>query len=60
MNDKEWDVFKESVRPIKKDGTTKTILKNITPRITSKQTTITTDDLETVYLRMGELRKEYS
>ena len=58
MNDKEWDVFKESVRPIKKDGTTKTIIKNITPRITSKQTTITTDDLETILSKeWGALEK---
>ena len=48
MNDNEWDVFKESVRPIKKEGTAKTIIKKITPRTTSNQTTRTTADLETV------------
>ena len=48
MSDKEWDVFKESVKPIKKEGTAKTIIKKITPRTTSNQTTRTTADLETV------------
>ena len=58
MNDNEWDVFKESVRPIKKEGTAKTILKKITPRTTSSQTTRTTADLETVLSReWGNLEK---
>ena len=54
MSDKEWDVFKESVKPIKKEGTAKTIIKKITPRKTSNQTTRTTADLETVLSRNGE------
>ena len=58
MNDNEWDVFKESVRPIKKEGTAKTIIKKITPRTTSNQTTRTTADLETVLSReWGNLEK---
>ena len=58
MSDNEWDVFKESVRPIKKEGTAKTILKKITPRTTSNQTTRTTADLETVLSReWGNLEK---
>ena len=48
MNDKEWDVFKKSVRPIKKERTTKNTTKKITPRVTSDKTNITTPDLETV------------
>ena len=48
MNDKEWDVFKESVKPIKKEGTAKPIKKKITPRTTSNQNTKSTADLETV------------
>jgi len=58
MSDNEWDVFKESVRPIKKEGTAKTFLKKITPRTTSNQTTRTTADLETVLSReWGNLEK---
>ena len=58
MNDKEWDVFKESVRPIKKEGTAKTIIKKINPRTNSNQTTTTTADLETVLSReWGNLEK---
>ena len=58
MNDKEWDVFKESVRPIKKEGTAKTIIKKINPKINSNQTTTTTADLETVLSReWGNLEK---
>lgn len=48
MNDNEWDVFKESVKPIKKEGTAKTIIKKITPGTASNQTTRTIADLETV------------
>ena len=48
MSDKEWDVFKESVKPIRKEGTAKPIIKKITPRTTSNQTTKSTADLETV------------
>ena len=58
MSDKEWDVFKESVKPIKKEGTAKTIIKKITPRTTSNQTTRTTADLETVLSKeWGNLEK---
>ena len=58
MSDKDWDVFKESVRPIKKEGTTKTIVKKTIPRITSNQTTRTTADLETVLSKeWGTLEK---
>jgi len=58
MSDKEWDVFKESVRPIKKEGTAKTIIKKINPRTNSNQTTTTTADLETVLSReWGNLEK---
>ena len=58
MSDKEWDVFKESVRPIKKEGTAKTIIKKINPKINSNQTTTTTADLETVLSReWGNLEK---
>ena len=58
MNDKEWDVFKESVRPIKKEGTAKTVIKKITPKKTSNQTTRTTADLETVLSKeWGNLEK---
>ena len=58
MNDKEWDVFKESVRPIKKVGTAKTIIKKINPRTNSNQTTTTTADLETVLSKeWGNLEK---
>lgn len=48
MNDKEWDVFKESVKPIKKEGVTKTVSKKVAPRITSDETILVTPDLETV------------
>ena len=48
MNDKEWDVFKESVKPIKKEGITKTLAKKVAPRITSDETILVTPDLETV------------
>lgn len=48
MNDKEWDVFKKSVRPIKKERTTTNTTKKITPRVTSDKTNITKPDLETV------------
>ena len=58
MSDKEWDVFKESVRPIKKVGTAKTIIKKINPRTNSNQTTTTTADLETVLSKeWGNLEK---
>ena len=58
MSDKEWDVFKESVRPIKKEGTAKTIIKKINPRTNSNQTTTITADLETVLSRKwGNLEK---
>ena len=58
MSDKDWDVFKESVSPIKKEGTTKTVIKKIAPRITSNQTTETSADLETVLSReWGTLEK---
>ena len=58
MNDKEWDVFKESVKPIKKEGTAKPIKKKITPRTTSNQTTRDTADLETVLSKeWGTLEK---
>ena len=58
MSDKEWDVFKESVRPIKKEGKAKTIIKKITPRTTSIQTSRTTADLETVLsMEWGHLEK---
>ena len=58
MSDNDWDVFKESVRPIKKEGTTKTIVKRIIPRITSNQTTKITADLETVLSKeWGSLEK---
>ena len=58
MSDKEWDVFKESVRPIKKEGKAKTIIKKITPRTTSIQTSRTTADLETVLSKeWGHLEK---
>ena len=58
MSDNEWDVFKESVRPIKKEGTTKTIVKKITPRTTPDQTSRTTADLETVLSKeWGTLEK---
>ena len=29
MSDKEWDVFKESVKPIRKEGTAKPIIKKL-------------------------------
>ena len=48
MNDKEWDVFKESVKPIKKERVTKTVAKKVAPRITSDETVVPTPDLETV------------
>ena len=48
MNNKEWDVFKESVKPIKKEGITKTVAKKGAPRITSDETILVTPDLETV------------
>ena len=48
MNDKEWDVFKESVKPIKKEGITKIVAKKVAPRITSDETIVDTSDLETV------------
>ena len=48
MNDKEWHVFKESVKPIKKEGITKTVAKKVAPRITSDETILVTPDLETV------------
>ena len=48
MSDKDWDVFKESVSPIKKEGKTKTIIKKIIPKKVSNQTTRTSADLETV------------
>ena len=58
MNDKEWDVFKESVKPIKKEGVTKTVSKKVAPRITSDKTIITTPDLETVLSKdWGSLEK---
>ena len=58
MSDKEWDIFKESVRPIKKEGTAKTIIKKINPRTNSNQTTTITADLETVLSRKwGNLEK---
>ena len=58
MSDKEWDVFKESVRPIKKEGTAKTIIKKINPRTNSNQTTTITADLENVLSRKwGNLEK---
>ena len=58
MSDKEWDFFKESVRPIKKEGTAKTIIKKITPIKTSNRTTRTTADLETVLSKdWGNLEK---
>ena len=58
MSDKEWDVFKESVRPIKKEGTAKTVIKKKAPRITSNQTTGTSADLETVLSKeWGTLEK---
>ena len=58
MSDKEWDIFKESVRPIKKVGTAKTIIKKINPRTNSNQTTTTTADLETVLSKeWGNLEK---
>ena len=58
MNDKEWDVFKESVKPIKKEGEAKTIIKKITPKKTPNQTTTITDDLEIVLSKeWGNLEK---
>ena len=58
MSDKDWDVFKESVRPIKKEGTAKTVIKKKAPRITSNQTTGTSADLETVLSKeWGTLEK---
>lgn len=58
MSDKEWDVFKESVKPIRKEGVAKPIIKKVTPRITSNQTTRSTADLETVLSReWGNLEK---
>ena len=58
MNDKEWDVFKESVKPIKKEGTAKTIIKKITPKKTLNQTTRINADLETVLSKeWGSLEK---
>jgi DNA-nicking Smr family endonuclease len=58
MNDKEWDVFKESVKPIKKEGVTKTLAKKAVPRITSDETIVTTPDLETVLSKdWGALEK---
>lgn len=58
MNDKEWDVFKESVKPIKKEGVTKTVSKKVAPRITSDKTIVTTPDLETVLSKdWGSLEK---
>ena len=58
MNDKEWDVFKESVKPIKKEGVTKTVSKKVAPRITSDETIVTTPDLETVLSKdWGSLEK---
>ena len=59
MSNNEWDVFKESVKPIKKEGTAKTIVKKITPRTTSKQTIKSiTADLETVLSKeWGSLEK---
>ena len=58
MSDKEWDVFKESVRPIKKEGTAKTIIKKINPRTNTNQTATTTADLEIVLSReWGNLEK---
>ena len=58
MNDNEWDVFKESVKPIKKEGVTKTVAKKVAPKITSDQTIVTTPDLETVLSKdWGSLEK---
>jgi len=58
MNDKEWDVFKESVSPIKKERTIKTTIKKITPRKNSNQTTNITADLDTVLSKeWGTLEK---
>ena len=58
MSDKEWDVFKESVRPIKNEGTAKTIIKKINPRTNTNQNTTITADLETVLSRKwGNLEK---
>jgi len=58
MNNKEWDVFKESVKPIKKEGVTKTVAKKVAPRITSDETVVTTPDLETVLSKdWGSLEK---
>ena len=58
MSEKEWEVFKKSVRPIKKKGTIKTIIKKTTPRTTSNQTTRNTADLETVLSKeWGTLEK---
>ena len=60
MNDKEWDVFKESVKPIKKEGVTKTVAKKVAPRITSDETIVTKPDLETVLSKdWGALEKKY-
>ena len=58
MSDKDWDVFKESVSPIKKEGKTKTIIKKIIPKKVSNQTTRTSADLETVLSKeWGTLEK---
>ena len=58
MNDKEWDVFKESVKPIRKEGVTKTVSKKVAPRITSDETIVDTPDLETVLSKdWGSLEK---
>ena len=58
MNNKEWDVFKESVKPIRKEGVTKTVSKKVAPRITSDETIVTTPDLETVLSKdWGSLEK---
>ncbi len=48
MNDNEWDFFKKSVKPIKKEGITKTTKRNFSPRIATEETTETIPDLETV------------
>ena len=58
MNDKEWESFKESVKPIKKEGKSKATPKKVTPRITSDQKTLALPDLEIVLSKeWGNLEK---